>query len=134
MKHARVLLADDHVAVAEQLRAVLEPEFEVVAVVDSGQALLAAAEAFRPDAIVTDITMPGLDGITAARRLLRRDPDVRIVFITVHDDPAIVTQCLAAGALGYVLKLAAGEELVAAVHAALRGERHVSGIEDGNTK
>jgi DNA-binding NarL/FixJ family response regulator len=126
MKRARVLLAEDHVTVAEQLRDVLEPEFEVVGVVDNGQSLLTAADMLRPDAIVTDITMPGLDGITAARELRRRDPGVRIVFITIHNDPALVKQCLAAGAQGYVLKLAAGDELVATVHAALRGERQVS--------
>jgi DNA-binding NarL/FixJ family response regulator len=129
-KRARVLVADDHITVAEQLRDILELEFEVVAVVGDGQALLAATQTVRPDVIVTDITMPGLDGIAAARELLRRDPGVRMVFVTVHNDPAIVKQCLAAGALGYVLKLAAGEELVPAVQAALRGERHVLGIED----
>jgi DNA-binding NarL/FixJ family response regulator len=134
MKYARVLLADDHLTVAQQLRDLLEPDFQVVAVVDNGQALLIAAERYRPDVIVTDITMPGLDGITAARQLLRREPGARIVFITIHNDPAVVKECLAAGALGYVSKLAAGEELVAAVHAALRGERHVSSLENGNTK
>jgi DNA-binding NarL/FixJ family response regulator len=126
MKRARIVLADDHPAVAEQLRGVLEPEFEVVAVVGDGHALLAAAEKLRPDVIVTDIAMPGLNGIAATRELLRRDPGARVVFITVHNNPVLVRQALAAGALGYVLKLAAGEELVPAVHAALRGERHVA--------
>jgi len=126
MKRRRVLLAEDHAAVAEQLRGVLEPEFEVVALVGDGHALLDAVEAFRPDAIVTDIAMPGVDGITTTRAILRRNPDARIVFVTVHGEPALVQQGLAAGALGYVLKLVAGDELVPAVHAALRGERHLS--------
>jgi DNA-binding NarL/FixJ family response regulator len=123
MKRARVLLADDHEAVARQLRAVLEPEFEVVATVGDGLALLEAAERLRPDVIVTDVAMPRLDGIAAARELLRRDPGARVVFVTVHGDPALVEQGLAAGALAYVLKHAAGEELLPAVRAALRGER-----------
>src|SRR5262249_40374114 len=109
MKRARVVLADDHPAVAEQLRGVLEPEFEVVAVVSDGDALLTAVERFRPDVIVTDVAMPGLDGIAATRELLRREPGARVVFITIHDNPALVKQALAAGAFGYVVKLAAGE-------------------------
>jgi DNA-binding NarL/FixJ family response regulator len=126
MGRARVVLADDHPAVAEQLRGVLEPEFEVVAVVGDGHALLAAAEKHRPDAIVTDIAMPGLDGLAATREILRREPGSRIVFITIHNNPVLVRQALALGALGFVIKLAAGEELVPAVRAALRGERHVA--------
>jgi DNA-binding NarL/FixJ family response regulator len=126
MTRVRVLLADDHAAVAEQLRGVLEPEFEVVATVGDGLSLITAVDTLSPDVIVTDLAMPGLDGIMAARAILRRNPHARIVFITVHSDPALVQQGLAEGALGYVLKLSAGEELVAAVHAALRGECYVS--------
>jgi DNA-binding NarL/FixJ family response regulator len=122
----RVLLADDHPAVAEQLRGVLEPEFEVIATVGDGHALIEAAATLRPDVIITDIGMPGLDGMAAARAILGRDAGARIVFVTIHDDPALVEQGLAAGALGYVVKLAAGEELVPAVRAALRGECHIA--------
>jgi len=126
MPCARVLLADDHQAVAEHLRTVLEPEFEVIAVIGDGYTLLAAAEALTPDVIITDIGMPGLNGIAAAGEILRRNPHARIVFVTIYHDPVMIQQCLAAGALGYVLKLTAGEELLLAVHAALRGERYVS--------
>ena len=126
MGRPRVLLADDHAQVAEQLRSVLEGEFEVVAIVGDGQALLDSAAALCPDVIVTDVAMPVLDGISAARALRERNPDARIVFVTVHNDPALVQQGLAAGALGYVLKLTAGDDLIPAVRAALRGERHVA--------
>jgi DNA-binding NarL/FixJ family response regulator len=122
----RVLLADDHPAVVKDLRALLEPDFDVIANVEDGHALVAAAEALAPDVIVTDITMPGLDGIAAASEILRRNPAARIVFVTVHDELELVKKGTAIGVLGYVLKHTAGEDLIPAIHAALRGERHVS--------
>jgi DNA-binding NarL/FixJ family response regulator len=126
MTRARVLLADDHAAVAEQLRGILEPEFEVVATVGDGRALIEAVDAIRPDVIVTDIGMPCLDGMAAARAILGKDPEARIVFVTVHAEAGLLQQALAAGVLGYVLKVAAGDEMVPAVRAALCGKRHVS--------
>jgi len=126
MPRARLLLADDHAAGAEQLRGVLEPEFEVAATVGDGRALVEAADAIRPDVIVTDVGMPCLDGIAAALMILQKDPRARIVFVTGHAEAELLRRALAAGALGYVLKPAAGDELVVAVRAALRGERHVS--------
>ena len=125
-KRPRVVLAEDHPALAEQLRTLLARECEVVAVVGDGSALVAAVAAHRPDVIVTDVAMPALDGIAAARLIRERDPDARIVLISIHQDAAVVVRGLAAGALGYVSKVAAGEELALAVRAALRGERHVS--------
>jgi DNA-binding NarL/FixJ family response regulator len=124
-KRARVLLADDHPAVAKELYALLQPEFDVIATVGDGDALLAADEALAPDVIVTDIAMPGLDGIAAASEILRRNPAARIVFVTVHDEAEMVKKGLAIGVLGYVLKLTAGEELVPAINAALRGMHHL---------
>jgi DNA-binding NarL/FixJ family response regulator len=123
---ARVLLADDHPEVVENLRALLEPEFDVVATVADGNALVAAAEALAPDVIVTDIAMPGLNGITAAGEIRRRNPAARIVFVTVYNHPVLVEKGLATGALGYVLKLRAGDDLVPAIRAVLRGEQHLS--------
>jgi DNA-binding NarL/FixJ family response regulator len=123
---ARVLLADDHPEVLQYLRAVVEREFEVVATVEDGHALIAAAERVVPDVIVTDIAMPGLNGITAAAEILRRNPAARIVFVTVYNNPVLVEKGLATGALGYVLKLRAGDDLVPAIHAVLRGEHHLS--------
>jgi len=125
-KRVRVLLADDHPAVAKELCALLQPEFDVIATVADGDALLAAAEALAADVIVSDIAMPGLDGIAAAREILRRNPAARIVFVTVHDEAEMVKKSWDIGVLGYVLKLTAGEDLVPAIHAALRGERHIS--------
>jgi DNA-binding NarL/FixJ family response regulator len=121
-----VLLAEDHMETAKQLRALLQPHFDIVALVSDGRALLRAAAALIPDAIVTDISMPFLDGIQASALIRSGDPDVRIVFVTVHSEPILIERCMAVGALGYVLKDGAGDELVTAVHAALAGQRYVS--------
>jgi DNA-binding NarL/FixJ family response regulator len=128
MGRARVLLAEDHAVNTALLRSLLVSTFDVVADVADGRSLVREAERLTPDVIVTDIGMPELDGIEAARRILASNPGARIVFVTVHTDPAVVRQGLATGALGYVVKLVAGDELVPAIDAALRGERHVTGI------
>jgi DNA-binding NarL/FixJ family response regulator len=127
MYRPRVLLADDHPATAALLRMVLAPEFEVLAELHDGRSLVQAAADVSADVIVTDITMPGLDGIAAALLIRRANPDARIVFVTVHADRSIVERAMATGALGYVMKLAAGDDLLPAVQAALCGERYVSG-------
>jgi len=121
----RVILADDHPEVIEDIRALVEPEFDVVATVGDGNALVAAAETLAFDVIVTDIAMPGLNGIAAAARILGINPAARIVFVTVHNQPEMVEKGLAIGAMGYVLKLRAGDDLVPAIHAVLQGQRHL---------
>lgn len=128
MTRATVLLADDHPRNSALLRSLIVTAFDVVGDVADGRALIAEAERLSPDVIVTDIGMPGLDGIEAARRILAKNPNARVVFVTVQSDPEVVRRSLAVGALGYVVKLAAGDELVPAIHAALRGERHVTAI------
>jgi DNA-binding NarL/FixJ family response regulator len=122
----RVLLADDHAETAERLRKLLREEFEVIASVTDGAALVDAAERLSPDVIVSDVAMPGIDGIAAAVLIRRNDPDARIVLVTVHGESTLVEASLEAGALGYVLKDAAGDDLVAAIRAALNGARYVS--------
>ena len=126
MDRPRVVLAEDHARVAEQLRKLLEPEFDVVATVADGHALLRAADELRPDVIVTDIVMPGLDGIAATAALLARRPGTRVVLVTVHDNPELAERGYAAGALAYVSKHSAGHELRAGGPGRLRGERYVS--------
>jgi two-component system NarL family response regulator len=126
MHRPRILLAEDHPGMAEELRQLLDRDFDVVAVVSDGVALLAAIDEVRPDVVVTDIMMPGFDGITATSRILARRPATRIVLVTIHNDPALAERGYATGALAYVPKIAAPHELVPAVHAALRGERYGS--------
>jgi DNA-binding NarL/FixJ family response regulator len=126
MTRPRVLLADDHPATVRRWRDLLEPEFDIVGTVTDGQALIEAAEQLTPDVIVTDIVMPGINGITAAERILRRHPAARVVFATVHADRTMLRRALAAGAFGYVLKVRVGDDLVPAISAALRGELLIS--------
>ena len=107
MRRPRVLLADDHKIVAEGLRSLLEPEFEVVGTVEDGRALVAAAQKLNPDVIVADISMPLLNGIEAARQLKKGTSQAKIVFLTMHPDVMYATRALEAGASAYVLKHAA---------------------------
>jgi len=118
MKRATVVLAEDHPPIADQLRELLSDDFDVLAVVAHGAALLKAARRLRPDIVVTDISMPGMDGMQAARELLAERPGLPVVFITVHDDMTLARAALAVGR-GYVLKASAGDELVDALRRVL---------------
>jgi DNA-binding NarL/FixJ family response regulator len=126
MDRPRVLLAENHAPIAEQLRKLLEVEFDVVAVVDDGPSLIRAAEELRPDVIVTDIVMPGLDGIAATAALIAERPETRVVLVTAFNGQEMAERGYAAGALAHISKHRAGHELVPAVRAAVRGERYVS--------
>lgn len=126
MKRVRVLLADDHRVVAEALKKLLEPEFELVGLVGDGFALLKDAAEKKPDVIVTDISMPGLNGIEALEELKKKNPDVHVVVLTMHRDVAYARRALDAGVLGYVLKHSAPEELVMAVRAAAAGRAFIT--------
>ena len=122
MKRPRVLLADDHRLVAEGLKSLLEEEFELLGVVEDGRDLVESAKRLRPDVIVADISMPHLNGIDALALLKKDNPDVRVVFLTMHKEAAYARRALEAGACGYVLKHSAQAELFLAVRAALEGK------------
>ncbi|MGD8330985.1 MAG: response regulator transcription factor [Acidobacteriota bacterium] len=126
MSRPRVLLADDHRLVAEGLKHLLSEEFDLVGVVENGRALLQEAARLQPDVIVADITMPHLNGIDALEQLKKDDPRVKVVFLTMHREIAYARRALQAGALGYVLKHAAPEELLMAIRAALNGQKYLS--------
>jgi DNA-binding NarL/FixJ family response regulator len=127
MKRWRLLLADDHEIVIEGLRRILDrPEFEIVGVVNDGLSLLRAAEAFRPEVIIADITMPFLNGIDAAEQIHKSNPEVKIVFLTMHPDVTFASEALAAGGSGYVLKSSAGDELRTAIREAVKGRTYVT--------
>ena len=122
----RVLLADDHLLVAEALKSLLTPEFELVGVVGDGRALLEDALRLRPDVIVADITMPQLNGIDALVQLRQLGSKAPVVFLTMHRDVAFARRALEAGAAGFVLKHSAPSELVTALHAALEGQTYLT--------
>jgi DNA-binding NarL/FixJ family response regulator len=123
---ARILLADDHPDLLKAVERQLELEFEVVGKVLDGQRLLDEATRLKPDVIVSDISMPLLNGIEAADQLKESGCQSRIVFLTVHSDPDFVRECLAAGALGYVVKSRMIAELVPAIREALTGHIFIS--------
>jgi DNA-binding NarL/FixJ family response regulator len=126
MRRPRVLLADDHRIVAEGLRSLLEPEFELAGIVEDGHALIDAVEKLDPDVIVADVSMPRLNGIDALRQIRKAGKDARVVFLTMHPDVAYAVSALEAGALGYVLKHSAPAELITAIYSALKGKTYVT--------
>ena len=126
LRRPRVLLADDHRIVAEGLKSLLSPDFDLVDVVEDGRALVAAARKLKPDVIVADITMPQLNGIEALAQLRKDDPGVRVIFLTMHQEVAYARRALEAGASGFVLKHSAPAELIAAIRAALDGKTYIT--------
>jgi len=126
MERPTILMADDESAVRDRVRRLLESQFQVVETVSDGQALLAAADRLKPDIILADISMPVLNGFEAARRLKAAAPSTRIIFLTVHEEPAVVTAALMIGVNGYVIKRAAAQDLVVAIREVLEGRCFVS--------
>jgi DNA-binding NarL/FixJ family response regulator len=122
----RVLLADDHTLVAEGLGSLLREEFELVGQASDGRALLELASELTPDVVVTDITMPLLNGLDAVRELRQVVPEARMVVVTMHADPRLAAEALRAGASGYVLKHSAGQELIQAVREVSRGRVYIT--------
>lgn len=126
VKRPRVLLADDHMLLLEAFTKLLEPECEVVGTVADGRALLAAAPELEPDVIVLDISMPLLNGLDAGRQLKRTLPDVRLIFLTVNEDPEFAAEAFRGGASGYLLKKCAASELFQAIQRVLQGASYVT--------
>lgn len=121
-----VLLADDHPLILDGLRRLLEPELEVIGEVTDGQDLLDAAEHLRPDLVITDIAMPGLDGIEATRLLQAVLPSVRVLILSIHAEPSCVRAAFDAGAWAYLTKSSVPEEIERAVREVLAGRFYVS--------
>jgi len=122
----RLLLADDHPALLQEIQALLSRVFLVVGTAADGLTLVRMAEALRPDVVVTDIRMPKLSGIDAARVILQHKTCTAIVLLTVYDDIPLVESAMDAGIRGYVLKASAGEDLIPAIKRALEGGVFVS--------
>jgi DNA-binding NarL/FixJ family response regulator len=121
-----VLLADDHLMVAEALKSLLAGEFDLIGVVEDGARMIEAARELQPDVIVADVTMPRLNGIAALARLRQEGIQVPVVFLTMHRDVSFARRALEAGASGFVLKHSASVELVLAIRAALEGRTYLT--------
>jgi DNA-binding NarL/FixJ family response regulator len=126
MPKTRVLLAEDHTVVAEGFQALLKDTFELLGTVQDGRALVAAAENLKPDVIVTDVSMPQLNGLDAIRQIKERQPNARVVVLTMHRDTQLAVEAFRAGAVGYVLKVSPVEELVTAIREAALGRAYVT--------
>ena len=126
MDKIRILVADDHPIVAEGLRRLLEPTFELVAIVENGHEMIAAAKKLKPDAIVVDISMPLLNGIDAVSQIRSEGIQAKIIFLTMHTEANYARRALAAGASAYVLKHSASSELLFAIHQSLAGRTFVT--------
>jgi len=126
MDRPRIILADDHRVFAEGLQAMLDDEFHVVSIVESGRALLEAVAMFSPELVVMDISMPELNGIECVRRLRESTPELKIVLLTMHDDLGFAIAAIRAGASGYVLKNSGVKDLLFALREALDGGTHIS--------
>jgi two-component system invasion response regulator UvrY len=123
----KVLLVDDHQLVRSGIRRILQDadDIEVIAEAASGEEAITQVKAFRPQVVLMDVSMPGIGGIEATRKLLRVDPGLRIIALTVYADEPYPTSLLEAGAAGYLTKGCADDEIASAVRAVARGEAYI---------
>jgi DNA-binding NarL/FixJ family response regulator len=126
MPRPRILVADDHAIMVQGLGRLLEGEAEIVATASDGQQLVERARQHRPDIIVSDINMPGMSGLDAMRRLKADGFRSKFIFLTLHTDSRLAAEAMRAGASGYLLKHAAAEELIAAIHAVMEGHTYLT--------
>jgi DNA-binding NarL/FixJ family response regulator len=122
----RLLIADDHAIFAESLRMLLEKTYAVLGIVADGRSLVSEATRLQPDVVVVDVGMPILNGLDAARRVRERDPNIKIVFLTMKDDPNLAAAALELRKVGFVLKHSAARELLTAIEHVLRNESYVT--------
>jgi DNA-binding NarL/FixJ family response regulator len=122
----RVVLADDHREVIAKIRGVLGDEFEIIEAAENGRQALTAVLALDPDIFVTDISMPVLNGLQAARSIQKTNSRVKIIFLTIHEDRDFIAAAFSAGATGYVTKRRLSTDLVVAIQEALKGRAFVS--------
>ncbi len=126
MERIRILLADDHKSLLDTVSNILSHEFDVVGAVSDGQMLIDEAERLQPDLLVADISMPLVNGIEAVRRLKEANSQIKVIFLTVHENADYARECIAAGALGYVVKSRMVSDLIEAITAVHAGNRYVS--------
>ena len=126
MTSPRLMLADDHTFLVEAFRKLLEPQYEIVGTASDGRALLESAPQLNPDVIVADIGMPLMNGLEAGLRLKELMPTMKLIFLTMNEDPDLAVEAMRCGASGYLLKSSAVEEMLCAIQLALKGKTYVT--------
>src|ERR1044071_5923544 len=128
MNPTRIILADDHTLMADALKNLLEPEFEVVGVFADGHALVEAAPELNPRVVVLDIGMPTMNGLIAGQKLKELMPAVKLVYLTMNHDPDLAAEAFRLGASAFLVKNSAASELVRAIREVVRGGSYVSPV------
>jgi DNA-binding NarL/FixJ family response regulator len=126
MQRIRLLLADDHMLFSEGLQSLLREEFELLGSVGNGKELVEATHRLNPEVILVDISMPVLNGFDAVRRIRKEGNSAKVIFLTMHDDETLVAEAFRCGGSGYVLKQAAGEELITAIREVAQGNNYLT--------
>lgn len=126
MGKPRVLLADDHALVLGAFEKLLADECEIVGQVGDGRALVAAAQTVKPDVVVLDISMPQLNGLEAGRQIKQKLRGVKLVYLTMNEDPDLAAEAFRAGASGYLLKGSAASELTTAIREVMQGRSYIT--------
>jgi DNA-binding NarL/FixJ family response regulator len=134
MSKLRIIIADDHQVIRDGLQGLInaEPDMEVVGEAGDGQTAVQQALLLRPDVVIMDVAMPGLNGARATQRISRECPEVKVIALTAYEEKGYVGQMLQAGASGYVLKLAAAEEVIKAIRIVSAGETYLDPAVAGN--
>lgn len=126
MALARLILADDHTILVQAFRKLLEPQYEIVGTFSDGRALLELAPRLNPDVVIVDIGMPLMNGLEAGMRLKQQVPSVKLIYLTMNEDPDLAVEAMRSGASGYLLKSSAAEELLKAIQMALKGKPYIT--------
>jgi len=123
----RVLIADDHAMVAEGIEAILETydDIEVVGIASDGRAAVDQTDQLKPDVVLLDLNMPGMTGLTATEMILERQPEMRVLILSMHDSPEYISTALSHGARGYILKDVPSEEIKTAIDSVMAGETYM---------
>jgi DNA-binding NarL/FixJ family response regulator len=125
VKHGRALLADSHLGMLEGVHSLLDALFDTVLMVADERSLMEAITTFKPDLVVVDLSLPQEGEANIARRLMLQDPELRLIVLSVYDEPTVVGQMLSAGVAGFVLKRSAATDLIPAVQEVLRGGTYI---------
>ncbi|MBB5339963.1 response regulator [Tunturiibacter gelidoferens] len=131
--NARLLIADDHKLLAEACKSILEPRYQIIGIFTDGRSLLQAAFTLKPDVVILDIAMPGLNGLDAGEQIKRKMPLVKLIFLTMTLTAEMAADAFRRGASGYVLKQSAAQELIVAVNKVIHGESYLSPLIERDT-